>query len=165
MIIFKAIFLQLFWYIAVVFGKQYQLILFASSFAIAYLNYFIFKPKISLPHYSLCLLLFTLYGIGQEALLDYMGLVSYGEKSFPPWPTSLYVVFLCYYGDIFNYMKNLNFFLLALIGGAGGVAAFFGGEKLSSLTVLDPLYYGGVFISWFFFFPLSFKIFYTTIKK
>ena len=155
----KIIVLQIFWYIAVYFGHLYQLSIFVSSFVLVALNYALYKPNISLKNYLIFLSSFICYGFFQEWLFQKLGLVNYHQTNFPLWLTSLWVVFVCYYGDIFNYMYKIKPIFLTFMGGFGGVLAFYGGAKISLLEALSPWYYVGIFISWAVFFPLSLKLF------
>lgn len=154
----KIIVLQVFWYIAVYFGQQYQTVIFSTSLILATLNYFIYKPNLKIKHYFSLLTGFIVFGLLQEWLLERLGLVNYNQESFPLWLTSLWVVFVCYYGDIFDYMYKIKPYFLILMGGVGGVAAFYGGAKISPLEPLSNQYFIAIFISWAIFFPGSILI-------
>ena len=76
---------------------------------------------------------------------------------------SLWIIFICYYGDIFNKLKSLPYSILALIGGAGGTLAYWSAYKLNAVIITNDneLYYLlFVFIFWLIFFPLSILLFY-----
>ena len=76
---------------------------------------------------------------------------------------SLWIIFICYYGDIFNKLKSLPYSILALIGGAGGTLAYWSAYKLNAVIITNDneLYYLlFVFIFWLIFFPLSILIYY-----
>ncbi len=160
MTILKIIILQGFWYLSVAHGHKYQTPIFIVALFISIANYFIYKPAITKGHYLFTLIFFLIYGIIQESLLDKLGLVSYGQESFPLWLTSLYLVFIAYYGDIFNYLSKKSIPFLSLLGAIGGISAFYSGSKISPLSVLSPYYFLGIAIGWGIFFPLSIKIFY-----
>ena len=157
-LVLKAILLQVFWYLTVAYGVQFGEAFFALSLILVFANYFLFKPEKPLGHYIFVLCFFLIYGLGESLLLSRLEL--YRFKDFPFFLISLYAVFLCYYGDILNYLSKKSPVLLSLIGGLGGVAAFFGGTKISGLEVLSPFYFLGIFISWGIFFPLSIYLFY-----
>ncbi|MBK24639.1 MAG: hypothetical protein CME70_11645 [Halobacteriovorax sp.] len=156
----KVIILQGFWYVSVAFGYKYQLPIFLASIGLAAANYFIYKPNITRGHYVFSLGFFVIYGLIQEGLFESLGLVNYGQESFPLWLTALYFVFIGYYGDLLNYLSKKPIPLLALIGALGGISAYYGGSKLSPIEVLSPFYYLAVGIGWGIFFPLSIKVFY-----
>ncbi len=156
----KVIILQGFWYVSVALGFKFQLPIFLTSMALAFANFFIYKPQVTRGHYLFSLVFFVLYGIVQEGLFESLGLVNYGQESFPLWLTALYFVFIGYYGDLLNYLSKKSVPLLALIGALGGISAYYGGSKLSPIEVLSPLYYLAVGIGWGIFFPLSIKVFY-----
>lgn len=158
--IIKIITLQLFWYLAVLGGSEYQNITLTSAIAICTLNFYLFKPSVTIGHYLFTLIFFVFYGFAQEFSLQEFGLVNYNQNSTPLWLLSLYIVFLAYYGDIFNYLSNKSKSLLFFIGSFGGVAAYYGGSKISSLEILSPYYLIAIAISWGAFFILSFKVFY-----
>jgi dehydrogenase/reductase SDR family protein 12 len=160
MTVLKVILLQAFWYLAVAFGHKYQIPILLSAVTLCVANYFIYKPSVTKGHYFFTLSFFILYGLFQEALFEGLGLVSYGQESFPFWLTALYFVFIGYYGDLFNYLSKKPVSLLFVIGSLGGISSYFGGAKISPIEVLSPYYYLAVGIGWGIFFPLSIKIFY-----
>ncbi len=157
MIIIKAIFLQIFWYICVYFGPVYQLPITGLTIFLIIINYRVYKPKISLRNYIFLVIFFCIYGVVETLLFSKLSLIKY--EYFPLWLISLYVIFICYYGDIFNYLEKQAIWLLSLIGGVGGAFAFWGGVKISGLEILNNKYYFGVFISWSLFFPISIILF------
>lgn len=161
----KVIILQIFWYIAVMYGHLYQYPILLASLLMAGFNFFVFRPSVTIKHYFMTLTIFVIYGIVQEWLFQKLGLVDYNQESFPWWLTSLYVVFIAYYGDLFNYLEKKSNLLLFAMGAVGGFAAYFGGAKLSPIKVKSPNYYLAVAISWGIFFPLSFKIFYKSTNQ
>ena len=158
--LFKIIFLQFFWYVAVLKGSEYQVTIFLTAILFSFLNFKFYKPAISLGHYLFTISIFILYGLTQEILLEWLGLVNYNQDSIPLWLLSLYVVFIGYYGDIFNYLSKKSNFLLFTLGSLGGVIAYYSGSKISSIEILTPYYLILVAISWGTFFMLSFKVFY-----
>lgn len=160
MTIAKIIILQIFWYIAVMYGYLYQYPILLVSILLAVANFFIYRPNINIKHYLICLALFVFYGMSQEWLFQYFDLVDYNQESFPWWLTALYFVFIAYYGDIFNYLESKSNGLLFLMGALGGLAAYYGGAKISPIIVNSPNYYFAVALSWGIFFPLSIRVFY-----
>jgi len=158
--ILKVIILQAFWYLAVVYGHKYQTSIILLSLFILVLNYIFYQVKVSKAHYIFTLIFFILYGLVQESMAKKLGLVSYGSETFPFWLSSLYIGFLPYYGDIFNYLAEKSKYLLVAMGFIGGIAAFYSGSKISNIEVLSPYYYLLIGLSWGIFFPLSMKIFY-----
>jgi hypothetical protein len=159
MILLKVIILQAFWFLAVKSDSGYEATIFVISILLVALNFLIFKPKILLKSYVGVLVFFILYGVTEIKFFEYLDLVEYGQESFPLWLLSLYPIFLGYYGDIFNKFTKLPLLVLNLIGGLGGVSAFWSGAKLSQLTILSDYYLLGIFISWAIFFPLSLNLF------
>ncbi len=160
MTLLKIIVLQGFWYLAVAFGYQYQLSILIAAVIISVVNYIIYRPSVTKGHYFFSLCFFVLYGFAQESLFEILGLVNYSQENFPLWLTSLYFVFIAYYGDLFNYLSKRGVPLLSLIGALGGITSYYGGVKISPIEVLSPLYYLAVGIGWGIFFPLSIKLFY-----
>jgi hypothetical protein len=164
-ILSKVILLQVFWYGVVVYGQGHQIWALALSFLLVVLNYLFFRPPTSLKWYALCLLFFVSYGIFQEWSLKAVGLVNYGQSSFPWWLTSLYLAFLCYYGDAFDYLTQFKRPIQILMGGLGGVLAFWSGSRISPLDPTGPSYFLAIFISWAFFFPASLKLYYHGVRR
>jgi len=158
--ILKIIVLQAFWYIAVVYGHLYQWPILGLSAILAIANYTVYKPQITKAHYAFCLFFFVTYGVIQEWLFQKIGLVDYAQENFPLWLTSLYFVFLAYYGDLFNYLSKKSPAFLFIMGALGGISAYYGGAKISPIVVQTPIYYLAIGLSWGIFFPVSFKVFY-----
>jgi dehydrogenase/reductase SDR family member 12 len=158
--ILKILILQAFWYLSVLYGHLYQSPILIAAILLAVANFIVYKPQISRGHYTFTLFIFVTYGVFQEWLYKKIGLVDYGQDSFPLWLTSLYFVFITYYGDVFNYLSKKSSLLLFVLGAAGGLSAYYGGVKISPIEVLSPVYYFAIALSWGIFFPISFKIFY-----
>ena len=113
--LFKILLLNGFWFIAVAYGAQLQQIneylVIGSSFVLALLNFVFYRPQIGFMGYLICLLFFVIYGFAQDYLLAQQGWVVYPNDKVPFWLLSLYVIFLGYYGDIFNYFVGRSFFI------------------------------------------------------
>lgn len=76
---------------------------------------------------------------------------------------SLWIVFISYYGDIFNSLKELSNIFLSIIGGIGGTLAYWTAYKLGAISLYSDnsaYYLIFVFISWGLFFPFSMWLFY-----
>lgn len=160
----KAILLQSFWFLAVLYGRLYTWEIVALSFIFTAVNFYLYRPQVSLIFYGLNLMLFVAFGLFHDYSLSWLNLVDYRQESFPFWLTSLYVVFLCYYGDLFNYLQKLPKIIQFLLGGLGGLMAYTGGAKLADILILSPLYYVGVTLLWGVFFVLSLKFFYASLR-
>ncbi len=160
MTIVKAIILQGFWYLSVSCGYEYEIPILVSAILLSLANFFIYRPSITKGHYLFCVLFFVLYGFIQENLFEQLGLVDYGQESFPLWLTALYIVFIGYYGDLLNYLSKKPLPILAIVGALGGVSSYYGGAIISKIEVLSPFYYLALALGWGLFFPLSIKIFY-----
>jgi hypothetical protein len=159
-LIFKLLFLQLFWFVAVGLPHEYQNYIFAGSGFIAVLNYFIFRPSVSFLYYGIFLFLLTTFGFLHDFIFKELGWVNYQQDDFPLWLTSLYMVFICYYGGPFNTIARYRIGLQSLLGGLGGVMAYYGGASWSGIAVQSNLYYFGIFLAWSLFFPTSLYWFY-----
>jgi hypothetical protein len=157
--IIKIIMLQLFWFIAVKCNYELQFALNGIALVLSYLNFYFYKPNIHFKSYNFCLLFFILFGLFHEFILSHLGLIDYGQSGFPWWLSSLYIVFICYYGDIFKKFLGLKWPILFILGGVGGVLSYYSGGRIAGLNILSNYYYLGVFILWGFFFPLSIKYF------
>lgn len=158
----KVIVLQIYWYVVVYFGLKVSPLLFPLlSSLLVYLNYVIFKPNIDPIKYIMITIIFFLWGLIQDGLLVYGEIIE--VNFFPFWMTSLWIVFACYFDDLFHKMKRINTYLLGLIGGVGGTLSYYGGAQLSGLVIQDGMllkYCSLVFVSWFLFFPFTFYLVY-----
>ena len=76
---------------------------------------------------------------------------------------SLWLVFISYYGDVFNKLKELPYLLLAILGGIGGSLAYWSAYKLGALSISQDshtFYLLYIFALWAIFFPISMWLFY-----
>ena len=75
----------------------------------------------------------------------------------------MWIVFISYYGDVFNYLKSLRAITLSILGGLGGALAYWSAFQLGAIEVnieKNIHYLLCVFLLWVLFFPLSFLLFY-----
>ena len=75
----------------------------------------------------------------------------------------MWIVFISYYGDVFNYLKSLPIIILAILGGLGGALAYWSALKLGAIEVSSEKniqYLLCVFLLWVLFFPFSIWLFY-----
>ena len=156
----KIIILQVYWYLLVLKGPGLSpLLCLVSSLVLVALNYYLYRPQLGLKHYLLLGLGFMIWGLVQDGLLFQLGL--FKANQFPWWLSSMWLVFVCYYDDVFNRFESWKWFTLAVMGGFGGVLAYWGGTRLADLEVDQArlmLFYGLIFISWASFFPLSLRL-------
>ncbi|MBC7538454.1 MAG: SDR family NAD(P)-dependent oxidoreductase [Bacteriovorax sp.] len=162
MIILKIILLQLFWFSVVFFGNSVSsyLPLFA-SFILVIVNYYVFAPKISLARYSFLIILFTLFGYLHDTSFIWLNIIT--KKSYHIGFLSLWIIFIAYYGDIFNKLKNIPTFFLSILGALGGSLAYWSAYKLGALSILpgrETTYVVVPFTLWAVFFPSSMWLFY-----
>ncbi len=76
---------------------------------------------------------------------------------------SLWIVFISYYGDVFDKLRELPTFFLTILGGVGGSLAYWYAYKLGALSIAhdsETFFLIFVFVLWGIFFPLSMWIFY-----
>ena len=165
MTLIKIIVLQAFWFLAVLGGpKIHDSIIALVLVVILFLNYKFYAYKTtSIIKYISLALAFTLYGLIQDLLVYKAGVIDFHEGYYPFWLLSLFSVFICYYGDIFNYMASKPRWLLVILGGLGGASAYYSGFKFESIIVSSEnleLYIICMSLSWAIFFPLSIELFY-----
>ena len=130
-----------------------------SSLVFILFNYLAFKP-LKFGHYVFTLSFFVIYGLIQDYGVLKLNFVDYHQVSFPWWTTALYISFLGYYGDAFNYITKKSIGFQFLIGLAGGAFSYFSAVKVSPIEVFSNWYYVIIGIGWGFFFPISIKVFY-----
>jgi hypothetical protein len=143
MLYLKIIFLQTYWYLTAYFGRDFPKIFIVLTIGIILINYLLYRPKVGSFNYLKILLFFISFSFLEIKILSYLGLITF--QSFPYWLICLYSVFICYYGDIFNYLKDKKNWVLSLMGGVGGTIAYWGGVKISNLDVFIPYYFIGIF--------------------
>lgn len=159
-LIFKAIILQLFWFLAVFFGPAYPYAVLALSVILSVLNYIFYSPIVKKEIYIALSLAFVVFGTFHDFSLQFFGLIDYVAEDFPIWLLSLYVVFICYYGDLFNAINRLPKLVQFVLGGAGGLSAYIGGAKIAGFVILGQGFMVFVALAWGTFFVLSLKAFY-----
>ena len=162
-LILKLITLQAFWFLAVVGGPVLNdIFIYLVAILLVVFNFIIFKPKISQKKYFFLALIFVLYGALEGALVTSLKLANFPGGSYPLWMNSLFLIFICYYGDAFNKFQNLKMMFKFLIGGTGGALAYYSGSRFGSIIIGDSdiLFSLFIFVSWGIFFVLSFNLFY-----
>ena len=106
-------------------------------------------------------LFFTTFGYIHDSSLIWIKIIS--SESYSYGFLSLWIVFISYYGDVFNKLKELPLLFLAILGGIGGSLAYWSAYKLGALSISqdrDTFYLIFVFALWTIFFPLSMWLFY-----
>jgi len=162
MVFGRIVLLQMFWFLVVYLNDANTWpIVFLSSLILIFANYLIFSRAMSFVRYALTLLFFLFWGGMQDSLLLKLGILKPGTDIF--WLLSLWVIFICYYGDIFDKLSNLPFHLLAILGASGGAFSYWSGAIISELSItpgreLDYLLF--VALSWAIFFPVTIREFY-----
>ncbi len=160
-LLFKILFLQLFWFICVIYGPEFQNLIFLGSIFIVIANWFLFKPNLTKSHY----IFFIVFSFASALFIDWvplkLNLVDYNQDSFPLWLSSMYILFVAYYGDIFNKFSKWKSHFLFAIGFVGGCAAYYSGGKLAGLSYYSKTeYFGYIGLCWGTYFWVSMRIFY-----
>jgi hypothetical protein len=167
-IILKVIILNtVFFFTARYSSSDFAYMTYIAIFFVMTINFFFIRNLLFLKHYLLLILLFFTAGFLQDTLLIYLNLIDFKNGSvFPPiWIALLWVLFLGYYGDVFNKMLYFPTWAMSLIGAIGGCFAYYRGLSLIDVRVDSNLYYI-VALVWLFFMPFSLKLFlYFKLKK
>lgn len=160
-IFIKVITLQLLWYALVFLGPLGYLGMHIITLAFLFylVNLKFYTNQYSNLHNFIILFFFIAYGFFETIFLNKLGYLSF--NNFPYWIIGLYIIFYCYYGDLFNYLSSKSTFFLAIIGAIGGSLSFYAGVNIAKLTVVYPDYYIGIAIMWSVFFPLGIKMYYS----
>ena len=94
-------------------------------------------------------LLFTTFGYIHDSSLIWLKIIL--SESYSYGFLSLWIVFISYYGDVFNKLKELPLLFLAILGGIGGSLAYWSAYKLGALSISqdsDTFYLIFVFALW-----------------
>ena len=78
-------------------------------------------------------LLFTIYGYIHDSSLIWLNIIT--NESYRYGYLSLWIVFISYYGDVFNRLKELPTLFLSILGGVGGSLAYWSAYKLGALSI------------------------------
>lgn len=164
LLVFKIIVLQIYWFLPITYSSwEYSFIFWPVSMAIAVINYITFKPNVSLKFYFLAIALFSLWGWFQDSLLIFTNTVDFGGNIF--WLNSIWVVFIAYFGDVFNKFTQLKAWQLGLLGGVAGILSYLSGCRLAEVEIVSIWKFGLIiFVSWSLFLPASIKFFYANLK-
>ncbi|MCO4754430.1 MAG: SDR family NAD(P)-dependent oxidoreductase [Bacteriovoracaceae bacterium] len=157
----KVLLLQGSWFLIVLYAKSFS-ILTAAIFALSVmvLNYIFFSPRNSSIKYTLSAFVFLAAGVLHDGVLLMFNIVeneSYTFSYLALWP-----IFMCYYDDIFKKFKDINVYLLSIVGGIGASLAYWSCIRLGALSLNDGhevAYIGSVYVMWALFFPGSIKMF------
>jgi NAD(P)-dependent dehydrogenase (short-subunit alcohol dehydrogenase family) len=160
MILLKILILQAFWFGAVHFSDHKNSFLFwIIALLLILFNYIIYKVDVSKVRYGLLALLFCFWGQLQDGLLEWSDAIKFVNSTL--WLNSLWLVFLIYYGDVFNKFTKVNIKIQALIGGVAGVFTYWSGCRLANISIENEItFIFIVFVSWLIFFPFSLYLFY-----
>ncbi|MBP9680274.1 MAG: SDR family NAD(P)-dependent oxidoreductase [Bacteriovorax sp.] len=160
--IIKIIFLQIFWLIVVLkCTNENSWAFLMASLLILFSNYFFNRRDLSLRYYCAFSFFVVLCGVLHDWQLIHLGYVVKDSYSFGY--LSLWIVFVCYYNDIFKPLVKRSNIFLGILGGFGGSFAYWSALRLGALklsnddSLLSLL--GIIFLFWFVFFPLSLRIF------
>lgn len=116
------------------------------------------KEVINFIPYILLAFIFLFTGFFQDTILIHFNILLIPSQFPPLWFATLWMVFLCYYGDVFNKMLEFPLWLMSLLGGIGGSLAYYRGLMLIEVET-TTLFYPIVFIVWAIFMPFSLKYF------
>jgi hypothetical protein len=159
LIFFKLLILQSFFYITSIYGpKGYGTQLFFIGLLVMGINYFVIKHLISFSSYLLMILIFFFTGFLQDTLLIYLGVMKM-NSTFPPiWLPTLWMMFLGYYGDVFNKMLDFPIWAMSILGAIGGSLAYYRGLMSINIETHEYFYYL-MGLVWAVFMPFSLKLF------
>lgn len=132
-----------------------------SSLFILLLNYVLFPPSLSFKRYFIFAFIVTCFGAFHDWQLTYLGLML--KESYCLGYLSLWIVFACYFSDIFRPLIKFSNISLGFLGGVGGSFAYWSAYRLGSLKLTSESslfsFLGIIFLFWMIFFPLSLRIF------
>lgn len=151
--------LQIYWLLAVKYSYlDLSFFFWPISVFIVLINFIVYKPNISIRSYILITLAFSLWGWAQDAILVLSNTVNFGGNIF--WLNSIWIIFIAYFGDVFNKFTTLQAWQLSLLGGVAGTFSYWSGCRIAGAEITNIVNFCLViFTSWAVFFPLSIKIF------
>jgi hypothetical protein len=156
----KLIIIQLFTQFTILYaptGNEYLFLAF--GFAACFLNYYTVKDMISFLPYTGFIIAFGVSGILLNTALIYTGDLQLIDNRVPLWHASMWMLFACYYGDIFNKMLTFPLWAMSLLGAIGGSLGYRRGFSTSSDVVISDEFYLLIALFWAVYMPISLKVF------
>lgn len=160
MLIIKALFLQLYWLLIVIYGRQISpLLLISLTVLLLIINYYVYVSRRSAFRYCLIIFIFTVLGYIHDKGMIILGIID--RESYHYTYLLLWSIFIGYYGDIFRKLEKKTI-LQIFLGATGGCLAYysalnFGSWKVSTNELQSYMIYTSIF--WAIFFPFSFNIY------
>ena len=162
MLLLKIIFLQLSWFIVVLFGKKINpFVLNFSALILALLNYLYYRPKLSVGRYLFLIALFLGIGFLNDTSLIFFKFIY--KDSYHYGNLALWIIFIFYYDQIFIKLQDKPLAFNALLGGIGGMFTYLSAVKLGALVIIpgaELKFSTSQFIFWAAFFPVSLKLYF-----
>jgi hypothetical protein len=156
----------MFFYLTTTYGpKGHGLLLLALGFVGMHINFIVIKDRINYLPYLGLMVIFFFTGLFEDLIFIHFDIIKL-ESNYPPiWFPTLWMVFVGYYGDVFNRMMDFPIWLMSLLGAIGGSLAYY--RALMNLNVeTHEYFYIFTAIVWAFFMPFSLKYFkYFRAKK
>ncbi len=158
-LVLKVIALQSFFVLTSKFGPLgYETILFFIAIVLMLVNYILIRSMMKFKYYIFLMFFFFASGFIQDTILIHLGILKL-NTTFPPiWFATLWLIFLGYYGDVFNKMLSFPFWLSAILGAIGGSLAYYRGISMMEVET-HPYFYQIIAIIWAFFMPMSLRLF------
>lgn len=161
MVFLKIIILQAFWFTIVLYGSHISsLVQILMALLIVGLDFFAFRPKVSLGRYLFLVGLLTLVGYLNDSGLIWLNLIY--KDSYQIGNLSLWIVFIIYYEHIFVKFRNLPTPVVSFVGGLAGALTYWSAAKLGAIVIIAGMenqFLVLQFIFWAAFFPLSLKFY------
>lgn len=155
----KIIILQSFFVTTSIFAPQGHEVLFLSlAVFIMLLNYLLIQPVMKLKYYLFLMFFFFCSGFIQDTILLRLGLLELASTYPPIWFATLWLIFLGYYGDVFNRMLSFPIWLAAVLGSIGGTLAYYRGISMIGVETHE-FFYPTVAGIWACFMPFSLRLF------
>jgi hypothetical protein len=148
-----------FFYLTSIFGPQgHSLLFFILGLIGMHINFLVVKDRINYLPYLGLMAIFFFTGLVEDIIFIHFDIIKM-NSTFPPlWFPTLWMVFLGYYGDVFNKMMDFPFWLMSILGAIGGSLAYYRGLMTISVEVHEYFYLFTAII-WAIFMPFTLKYF------
>lgn len=138
--------------------KGYEVTFLFLAIVLMFINYYFIRSVMKFHYYLFMMIIFFAFGFIQDTVLIYFGFLKM-NSTFPPiWFATLWLIFLGYYGDVFNKMLYFPLWLSAILGAIGGTLAYYRGISMINVEIHDYFYLivAGI---WAVFMPISLRLF------
>lgn len=158
--IIKALVLQIYWYLSIVYGKAVYVPMIGLGLFVG--DYFLFKKREKLgASYLAFSFTLAIAGYSMDKFINKLGILDWGDQFYPSHLIGIWLIFPTYYYHFFEKFSKSKW-LPFIVGGVFGPLAYYSGGNLNSTLSLktDTLSLFILAFFWGVFFLISVRAFF-----